>query len=183
LPTRYGEFKVLAYASDIEAGEHLALVMGVMRSSGPVLVRLDCECATGEIFGSLRCDCGQQLKQALETIAKAKRGAIIFLRQEGRGIGLHNKMRAYALQDRGMDTVQANLALGFAADQRDYATGAQIIKDLGIEQVALITDNPHKIKALVRYGITVARRLPAQVAPGPFNRAYLTTKKQKMGYL
>jgi 3,4-dihydroxy 2-butanone 4-phosphate synthase / GTP cyclohydrolase II len=183
LPTKYGEFSAIAYKSDVDPAEHLALVMGDICTPEPVLVRIHSECATGDIFGSLRCDCGEQLAQAMQKIAKEGRGAIIYLRQEGRGIGFHNKIRAYALQDKGLDTVEANISLGFAPDLRDYGVGAQIMRDLGISEIRLLTNNPMKIISLEGHGLKVTETVPVVVEPNPHNRHYLETKKKKMGHL
>lgn len=183
LPTRYGEFKAVAYRSLPDQAEHLALVMGDLTAPEAALVRVDSECATGEIFGSLRCDCGQQLDQAMRMISSEGRGAVIFLRQEGRGIGLHNKIRAYALQDSGLDTVEANLALGFPVDMRNYTVGAQIIKDLGMTVVRLLTNNPAKVEGLENNGIRVKKRIPLVIPSNPHNRRYLETRRRKMGHL
>lgn len=183
LPTKYGEFTAIAYKSDVDPAEHLALVMGDITTPEPVLVRVHSECATGDIFGSLRCDCGEQLAMAMEKIAKEGRGAVIYLRQEGRGIGFHNKIRAYALQDKGLDTVEANISLGFAPDLRDYGVGAQIMRDLGISEIRMMTNNPMKIISLEGHGLKVTETVPLIVEPNPHNRHYLETKKKKMGHL
>ena len=183
LPTKYGEFTAVAYKSDVDPAEHLALVMGDICTPEPVLVRVHSECATGDIFGSLRCDCGEQLAQAMQKIAKEGRGAVIYLRQEGRGIGFHNKIRAYALQDKGLDTVEANISLGFAPDLRDYGVGAQIMRDLGICNIRMMTNNPMKIISLEGHGLKVTETVPLLVEPNPHNRHYLETKKKKMGHL
>ncbi len=182
LPTKYGEFTAIAYKSDVDPAEHLALVMGDLTSPGPVLIRVHSECATGDIFGSLRCDCGEQLALAMQMIAKEKRGVVIYMRQEGRGIGFHNKIRAYALQDKGMDTVEANLTLGFAPDLRDYGVGAQIMTDLGIHEIRLLTNNPKKVISLEGHGLKVVQTVPVIVTPNPHNRHYLETKQKKMGH-
>jgi 3,4-dihydroxy 2-butanone 4-phosphate synthase / GTP cyclohydrolase II len=182
LPTKYGEFTAIAYKSDVDLAEHLALVMGDVTSSNPVLVRVHSECATGDIFGSLRCDCGEQLALAMRAVAKEGRGVIIYMRQEGRGIGFHNKIRAYALQDKGMDTVEANLTLGFAPDLRDYGVGAQIMTDLGIHEIRLLTNNPKKVISLEGHGLKVVQTVPIIVTPNPHNRHYLETKQKKMGH-
>jgi 3,4-dihydroxy 2-butanone 4-phosphate synthase/GTP cyclohydrolase II len=183
LPTRYGEFTAIAYKSDVDPDEHLALVLGNLAAGGAVLVRAHSECLTGDVFGSMRCDCGEQLDKAMEMITKEGRGVIIYMRQEGRGIGFHNKLRAYALQDKGMDTVEANLSLGFAADQRDYGIGAQIMADLGLHDIRLMTNNPKKRIGLESYGLKVVETVPIVCAPNPHNIRYLQTKKEKMGHV
>jgi 3,4-dihydroxy 2-butanone 4-phosphate synthase / GTP cyclohydrolase II len=182
LPTKYGEFKAIAYKSDVDPSEHLALIMGDLDTPEPVLVRVHSECATGDIFGSLRCDCGEQLALAMQTIAKEGRGALIYLRQEGRGIGFHNKIRAYALQDEGLDTVEANISLGFAPDLRDYGVGAQIMTDLGIHEIRFLTNNPKKVISLEGHGLKVVETVPIIIPPNPHNRHYLETKQKKMGH-
>jgi len=183
LPTRYGEFSAIAYKSDIDPDEHLALVMGDISTEEPVLVRVHSECLTGDVFGSLRCDCGEQVGLAMQSIAKEGRGVFLYMRQEGRGIGFHNKMRAYALQDKGLDTVEANLSLGFASDLRDYGIGAQILADLGLHEVRLLTNNPKKVIGLEGYGLKVVETLPIIATPNPYNRGYLETKRKKLGHL
>jgi 3,4-dihydroxy 2-butanone 4-phosphate synthase/GTP cyclohydrolase II len=183
LPTKYAEFKAIAFKTETDSAEHLALILGDLSSPEPVVVRIDSECVTGEIFGSLRCDCGQQMDSALQAIARAKRGILIFLRQEGRGIGLHNKIRAYALQDRGMDTVEANLALGFPEDQRKYSAAAAILADLGVHEIKLLTNNPLKMADLEKHGIRVTERVPLLMEPNPHNRRYMETKQNRMGHL
>jgi 3,4-dihydroxy 2-butanone 4-phosphate synthase/GTP cyclohydrolase II len=182
LPTRYGEFTAIAYRSDIDPDEHLALVMGEISTGEPVLVRVHSECLTGDVFGSLRCDCGDQIALAMENIAKEGRGVFLYMRQEGRGIGFHNKIRAYALQDKGLDTVEANLSLGFPSDLRDYGIGAQILADLGLHKVRLLTNNPKKVIGLEGYGLKVVETLPIIATPNPYNRAYLETKQKKLGH-
>lgn len=182
LPTRYGEFRALAYKSEIESGEHLALVMGEVGTEAPVLVRVHSECLTGDVLGSQRCDCGEQLDFALKTVAREGRGVILYMRQEGRGIGFHNKLCSYALQDQGLDTVEANLALGFEPDLRDYGIGAQILADLGLTGIRLMTNNPKKVIGLEGYGLMVVETIPVIVPPNPHNRKYLETKQQKMGH-
>jgi 3,4-dihydroxy 2-butanone 4-phosphate synthase/GTP cyclohydrolase II len=183
LPTRYAEFKAVAYKSDMDPDQHLALVIGNIESEKPVLVRVHSECLTGDVFGSMRCDCGEQLDLAMKMIAKEGRGVLLYMRQEGRGIGFHNKLCAYALQDKGLDTVEANLSLGFDADLRDYGIGAQILADLGLNQIRLLTNNPKKVIGLEGYGLKVVETVPIIVPPNPHNRKYLETKQQKMGHI
>ncbi len=182
MPMVSGTFTAISYESARDPRPYVAFVMGEVADGAPVLVRLHSECLTGDVFGSLRCDCGMQLHDALNMIAEAGRGVLVYLPQEGRGIGLHNKLRAYALQDAGLDTVEANIALGFAADERDYGTGAQVLDDLGVDHVRLITNNPEKILALQRYGLEVVEQVPLRVPASPFNRRYLETKQKKMGH-
>ncbi len=183
LPTRYGEFAAIAYKSDIDPDEQLALVMGDVSTEDPVLVRIHSECLTGDIFGSLRCDCGEQIDLAMESIAKEGRGVFVYMRQEGRGIGIHNKIRAYALQDNGMDTVEANISLGFTPDLRDYGIGAQILAELGLHRVRLLTNNPKKVIGLEGYGLKVVETVPIITTPNPYNLRYLETKQKKLGHL
>lgn len=182
LPTRYGEFIAIAYKSDIDADEHLALVLGDIATRKPVLARVHSECLTGDVFGSLRCDCGEQVMFALERIAQEGRGVLLYMRQEGRGIGFHNKICAYALQDEGLDTVEANLSLGFEPDLRDYGIGAQILADLGLNKIRLLTNNPKKVIGLEGYGLKVVETVPIIVPPNPYNRRYLETKQKKLGH-
>ncbi len=182
LPTQYGEWKAIAYKSSIDADEHIALFMGDVADSGPVLVRVHSQCLTSDVFGSLRCDCGEQLEMAMSMIAKEGRGVIIYMRQEGRGIGLHNKLRAYALQDEGLDTVEANHALGFAADRRDYGIGMQILVDLGVTDIRILTNNPSKRAGLEGYGLNLVERVPIEVKPNAHNVRYLETKRTKLGH-
>ncbi len=184
LPTELGKWKIHAYSFEMEQRTHVALVMGEPKAEDPVLVRVHSQCLTGDVFGSTRCDCGQQLQRAMDMIAEVGCGAILYLRQEGRGIGLLNKLKAYELQDREhKDTVEANLALGFDADVRDYGVGAQILYDLGIRRLRLLTNNMGKYVGLKGYGLEIAERVPLELPPHEDNREYLRTKKQKMGHL
>jgi len=183
LPTKYGEFTAIAYKSDIDPDEHLALVMGDISTEEPVLVRVHSECVTGDVFGSLRCDCGEQIALAMQSIARESRGVFLYMRQEGRGIGFHNKIRAYALQDKGLDTVEANLSLGFAPDLRDYGVGAQILAELGLHGIRLLTNNPKKVVGLEGYGLKVVETVPIITPPNPYNRDYLEVKRKKLGHL
>ncbi|PEL13893.1 bifunctional 3,4-dihydroxy-2-butanone-4-phosphate synthase/GTP cyclohydrolase II [Bacillus sp. AFS017336] len=183
LPTDFGDFKMIGYTNEIDGKEHIAIVKGKVDDGEPILVRIHSECLTGDVFGSCRCDCGPQLQSTLSMIEEAGKGLIVYMRQEGRGIGLLNKLRAYKLQEEGFDTVEANLNLGFDADLRDYAISAQIIKDLGIASIDLITNNPVKIDALVSYGIQINHRVPIQTEMKMENEKYLNTKIEKMGHL
>jgi 3,4-dihydroxy 2-butanone 4-phosphate synthase/GTP cyclohydrolase II len=183
LPTRYGEFVVIAYRSKVDPDEHVALVRGDISGDEPVLVRVHSECLTGDVFGSLRCDCGDQITLAMEKIAAEGRGVFLYMRQEGRGIGFHNKLRAYALQDQGLDTVEANIALGFDADLRDYGIGAQILADLGLHKIRLLTNNPKKVIGLESYGLHIVETVDLRTQPTPYNLEYLKTKQKKLGHL
>jgi len=182
-PTRFGEFILNLYESDIDPRHHLALTKGDIRTDTPALVRVHSECLTGDVFGSLRCDCGEQLSHALIRIAQEGSGVLVYMRQEGRGIGLPNKLKAYQLQDKGMDTVEANEALGFAPDLREYGIGAQILVDLGVRKIRLLTNNPKKVIGLTGYGLEIVERVPLEICPNPVNARYLTTKRDKLGHL
>jgi 3,4-dihydroxy 2-butanone 4-phosphate synthase/GTP cyclohydrolase II len=183
LPTPLGEFRAIAFVNDIDDYEHLALVKGKIDPEKEVMVRVHSECLTGDVFGSYRCDCGEQLKRAMKMVEKEGLGVILYLQQEGRGIGLANKLKAYALQDKGFDTVEANEELGFDPDLRDYGVGAQILVALGVRKMQLITNNPKKIVGLEGYGLEVVGRVPIEIKPRPENRKYLLTKCQKLGHI
>ena len=183
LPTEFGEFNLIGYRSKIEDTIHVALVMGAVDQKTPVLVRVQSECLTGDVFGSERCDCNPQLKSAMKAIAEVGRGVLLYIRQEGRGIGLINKLKAYNLQDKGLDTVEANEALGFAPDLRNYGIGAQILVDLGVRDMRLLTNNPRKIVGLEGYGLSVVERVPLKIPHNPTNVGYLKAKKEKLGHM
>jgi len=183
LPTEFGEWRCLAYKAITDPDEHIALVYGDVAGDEPVLVRVHSQCVTGDVFGSQRCDCGEQLRIAMQMITEAGRGVIVYMRQEGRGIGLHNKIKAYKLQDGGMDTVEANEALGFPADRRDYGIGMQILVDLGLRNLRLVTNNPAKRAGLEGFGLHIVERIPVLAIPNKHNVRYLETKRTKMGHL
>ncbi len=183
LPTKYGSFQLIAYESTVDKLHHLALVLGEVKGKRPVLVRVHSQCLTGDVFGSQRCDCGKQLFKAMEMIQQEGQGVLLYMRQEGRGIGLANKIRAYALQDKGLDTVEANHALGFSADLRDYGIGAQILVDLGLENIRILTNNPKKIVGLEGYGLKVSECIPLEIEPNSSNIDYLRVKKNKLGHI
>lgn len=183
LPTSYGVFKAIGYRDIITKEEHIALVMGDITGDEPVLVRVHSECLTGDVFGSQRCDCGEQLEEAMRRIAKVGRGILLYMRQEGRGIGLLNKLKAYHLQDGGMDTVEANEALGFPSDMRDYGIGAEILADIGARELKLMTNNPRKLSGIYGFGLKVVERIPIEIDQTKENQFYLSTKRAKMGHM
>ena len=183
IPTPYGDWRIIAYRNDVDQHEHVAMVKGDVEGVDGVMVRMHSECLTGDVFHSMRCDCGEQLGAAMQQIEREGRGVIVYLRQEGRGIGLVHKLRAYNLQDQGLDTVEANEALGFRADLRDYGIGAQILLDLGLSNIRILTNNPKKIVGMDGYGLSVDEQLPLAVRPNPHNTGYLRTKRDRMGHL
>jgi len=183
LPTRFGDFQIVAFENNTDGKDHIAIVRGDVTNAEDVPVRLHSECLTGDALGSLRCDCRDQLEAALKAIGQMERGMVLYLRQEGRGIGLKNKIRAYALQDYGMDTVEANLALGFRDDERDYAVAAHMLASLKVKSIQLMTNNPRKISELERYGVKISGRIPHILPPNPHNEFYLRTKAEKSGHL
>jgi 3,4-dihydroxy 2-butanone 4-phosphate synthase / GTP cyclohydrolase II len=182
LPTEHGDFKLIAFRQTTTGEEHLALVKGTWAPEEPVLVRVHSSCVTGDIFGSCRCDCGPQLHRAMQQVEREGKGVIVYMQQEGRGIGLLNKLKAYKLQEQGADTVEANLMLGFDMDARDYGVGAQILHDLGVRKMRLLTNNPRKRTGLVGYGLEIVENLPIEIQANAHNRNYLLTKKKKLGH-
>jgi len=183
LPSEFGNFRIFLYKSVVDSKEHIAIVKGKINSSTPILVRVHSECLTGDVFGSLRCDCRDQLLESLRMIEENENGVVLYMRQEGRGIGLHNKLKAYRLQEKGRDTVEANIELGFKPDLRDYGIGAQILRDLGIRKMRLMTNNPKKVIGLNAYGLEIVERVPIEIKSNPANESYLKTKRDKLGHL
>ncbi|TAL41501.1 MAG: GTP cyclohydrolase II, partial [Chitinophagaceae bacterium] len=182
MPTRYGNFQLVAFREKLSSNEHLALIKGSWDKDEPVMVRVHSSCFTGDILGSLRCDCGEQLHAAMKMVEREGKGAILYMNQEGRGIGLLNKLKAYRLQEQGLDTVEANLHLGFQMDQRDYGVGAQILRHLGINKLKLISNNPKKRVGLIGYGLEIVENIPIEIIPNPHNEKYLQTKRDKLGH-
>jgi 3,4-dihydroxy 2-butanone 4-phosphate synthase/GTP cyclohydrolase II len=183
LPTRYGQFTAIAYKSHVDTGEHIALTIGEWTADEPVMVRIHSECLTGDVFGSMRCDCGEQIDLALKQISEEGNGVFLYMRQEGRGIGLHNKIKAYSLQDQGLDTVEANETLGFEPDLRHYGVGAQILRDLGVRKLNLLTNNPKKVAGLSGFDLEIVDRIPVEAEVTDENRTYMKTKKARMGHI
>jgi 3,4-dihydroxy 2-butanone 4-phosphate synthase/GTP cyclohydrolase II len=183
LPTRYGQFTAIAYKSHVDTGEHIALTIGEWTADEPVMVRIHSECLTGDVFGSMRCDCGEQIDLALKQISEEGNGVFLYMRQEGRGIGLHNKIKAYSLQDQGLDTVEANETLGFEPDLRHYGVGAQILRDLGVRKLNLLTNNPKKVAGLSGFDLEIVNRIPVEAEVTDENRTYMKTKKARMGHI
>ena len=183
LPTKYGEFKAIAYRSQVDPGEHIAMTIGTWNADQPVLVRIHSECLTGDVFGSLRCDCGEQIEMSLTILGKEGAGVFLYMRQEGRGIGLHNKIKAYSLQDGGLDTIEANNKLGFEADLRHYGIGAQILQDLGVKKLRLLTNNPRKVSGISGFDLEIVERVPVEASVTDENRDYMRTKKVRMGHI
>ena len=183
LPTKYGNFTAIAYRSTVDSGEHIALTIGDWDSEQPVLVRIHSECLTGDVFGSVRCDCGEQIEMSLKILGQEGKGIFLYMRQEGRGIGLHNKIKAYSLQDNGLDTVEANTTLGFDPDLRHYGVGAQILQDLGVHKLRLLTNNPRKVVGLSGFDLDIVERVPVEASVTDENRSYLQTKRARMGHI
>jgi len=182
MPTKYGHFKLVAFKDNTNGAEHLAMIKGEWKKDEPVLTRVHSSCFTGDILGSFRCDCGEQLHKAMKMVEEEGKGLILYMNQEGRGIGLMNKLRAYKLQEEGLDTVEANLQLGFGMDERDYGVGAQILRSLGVTKLKLMSNNPKKRTALKGYGLEIVEIVPIEVEPNPYNEKYLQTKRDKMGH-
>ena len=182
MPTEYGDFHLIPFRQVSNGLEHIALIKGTWEENEPILVRMHSSCMTGDIFGSKRCECGEQLHKAMQAIEEAGKGAIVYMNQEGRGIGLMNKIRAYKLQEEGLDTVDANLHLGFKADERDYGVGAQILRDLGVTKIRLMTNNPIKRIGLEAYGLSIIENIPIEITTNPYNEYYMKTKKERMGH-